>query len=174
MKEGLFMNDTTKKIVLASMLAALVFIATIIIRIPMPSIGYINLGDCFVLLCGWILGPIYGGLAAGLGSAIADLSAGYVSYAPVTFVIKGLMAVVAYYLGVKLSKDKENIVLKILSAVVAELVMIGGYLVYEGVLYGFEGAVVNVPFNSIQGSIGLIAGLILVSVYNKTIKPMLK
>jgi len=102
------MNDKTKKIVLASMLAALVFIATIIIRIPMPSIGYINLGDCFVLLCGWILGPIYGGLAAGLGSAIADLSAGYVSYAPVTFVIKGLMAVVAYYLGVKLSKDKDK------------------------------------------------------------------
>ncbi|MBQ2880714.1 MAG: ECF transporter S component [Clostridia bacterium] len=167
------MNDKTKKIVLASMMAALVFIATIIIRIPMPSIGYVNLGDCFVLLSGWVLGPIYGGLAAGIGSAIADLSAGWASYAPVTFVIKALMAVVSYYIGVKLSKVKENIFLKIISAVVAEIIMIGGYLVFEGILFGFGAALVNVPFNAVQGFVGLIAGLVVLNVYNKAVKPLI-
>lgn len=165
------MNDKTKKIVLASMLAALTFIATIIIRVPMPVIGYINLGDCFVLLSGWVLGPVYGALAAGIGSAVADLSAGWVSYAPATFVIKALMAVAAYYIGVKLAKSEKGFVLKLVSAVVAEIIMIGGYLAFESVLYGFETASLNILFNSIQGAIGLIAGLILVKVYEEVIAP---
>lgn len=165
------MNDKTKKIVLASMLAALTFIATIIIRVPMPVIGYINLGDCFVLLSGWVLGPVYGSLAAGIGSAVADLSAGWVSYAPATFVIKALMAVAVYYIGVKLAKSEKGFVLKLVSAVVAEIIMIGGYLAFESVLYGFETASLNILFNSIQGAIGLIAGLILVKVYEEVIAP---
>ncbi len=168
------MNDKTKKIVLASMLGALTFIATIIIRVPMPVVGYINLGDCIVLLCGWVLGPVYGGLAAGLGSAIADLSAGWMSYAPVTFAIKWLMAVAAYYLGVKLAKSEKGFGLKLLSAIVAELIMVGGYLAFESILYGFGSAAVNIPLNAVQGCLGLIAGLVIMKAYTKFIAPILK
>ena len=67
------MKSKTQKIVLASMLAALTCIATMIIKIPSPMKGYINLGDCVVLVCGWILSPFYGFLAAGIGSALADV-----------------------------------------------------------------------------------------------------
>lgn len=162
------MNDKTKKIVLASMLGALTFIATIIIRVPMPAIGYVNFGDCFVLLCGWILGPIYGAISAGLGSAIADLSAGYVVYAPATFVIKALMAVAAYYIGVKFAKSEKNFVLKPLSAIVAEIIMICGYFVYESFLGGIAMAAGNILFNSIQGVFGLIAGVVLINIYGKS------
>ena len=140
----------------------------------MPAVGYVNLGDCFVLLSGWVLGPVYGALAAGIGSAIADLSAGYVAYAPATFVIKALMAVAAYYIGVKLAKSEKSIVLKIISAIIAEIIMIGGYFAFESVLYGVGSAVVSIPFNSIQGAVGLIAGVILVNVYEKFIAPILK
>ena len=38
-----------------------------IIKIPSPLKGYLNLGDCVVLLAGWMLPPTYGFLAAGLG-----------------------------------------------------------------------------------------------------------
>ncbi|MBP3559105.1 MAG: ECF transporter S component [Clostridia bacterium] len=91
------MKDTTRKIAIASMLAALVCVATMIIKIPSPLKGYINLGDCVVLLSGWLLPPGYSFLAAGVGSALADVFSGYAVYAPVTFAIKGLMAVVAYF-----------------------------------------------------------------------------
>ena len=168
------MKVKTKKLVLAAMLAALTFIATIIIRVPMPAVGYVNLGDCFVLLCGWVLGPIYGALASGIGSAVADLSAGWVAYAPITFVVKALMALVAYFIGVKLSQNKMSLVVKAVSAVVAELIMVGGYLMYESVLYGFGTASLNIVFNTIQGAVGLVAGLILINVYNRYIEPMLK
>ena len=82
---------------MASLLAALCCVATMIIKIPSPLKGYLNLGDCVVLLSGWFLSPLYGFLAAGLGSALADVFSGYVTYAPATFVIKGIMALIAYY-----------------------------------------------------------------------------
>ena len=64
-------SNTTKRIVIAAMLAALTCVATMIIKIPSPLKGYLNLGDCVVLICGWFLSPLYGFLAAGIGSAFA-------------------------------------------------------------------------------------------------------
>ena len=62
---------------------------------PIPMQGYVNLGDCAVLLSAWVLGPVYGGVAAGTGSMLADLFSGYAHYAPGTFLIKLCMAVAA-------------------------------------------------------------------------------
>ena len=63
------MNDKKiRKLVLAALLAALVCVATMVVQIPSPMQGYVNLGDCFVLLSGWLLGPWYG-FAAGLAAA---------------------------------------------------------------------------------------------------------
>ena len=72
-------NNTTQRIVMAALLAALTCVATMIIKIPSPLKGYLNLGDCVVLLAGWMLSPTYGFLAAGLGSALADTFSGYAS-----------------------------------------------------------------------------------------------
>ena len=68
------MNDKKiRKLVLAALLAALVCVATMVVQIPSPMQGYVNLGDCFVLLSGWLLGPWYGAAAAGIGSMLTDL-----------------------------------------------------------------------------------------------------
>ena len=64
-----------------------------IIRIPTPGTGgYIHPGDALVILSGIILGPLYGFLAAGLGSCLSDFLGGYFFYVPATFLIKGLVA----------------------------------------------------------------------------------
>ena len=49
-----------KKLVLAALMAALTYVATSIVQIPSPMQGFVNLGDCIVLLSGWILGPWWG------------------------------------------------------------------------------------------------------------------
>ena len=68
------MNDKKiRKLVLAALLAALVCVATMVVQIPSPMQGYVNLGDCFVLLSGWLLGPWYGFAAGGIGSMLADI-----------------------------------------------------------------------------------------------------
>ena len=50
-----------KKLVLAALMAALTYVATSIVQIPSPMQGYVNLGDCAVLMSAWVLGPLYGG-----------------------------------------------------------------------------------------------------------------
>lgn len=162
------MKTKTQKIVIAAMLAALTCIATMIIKIPSPLKGYLNLGDCVVLLSGWLLSPLYGFLAAGLGSGLADLISGYGVYVPATFIIKGVMALAAYF-GFRFLQNKiTNVSARIVSGIVAELIMVFGYYVFEGFLYGFGASLVNIPANAVQGVAGLIIGTILVKIFEKS------
>lgn len=141
----------TKNLVKAAMLGALCLVATAVIKLPSPLGGYINLGDCIVLLSGFMLSPLYGFLAAGIGSALADIFLGYALYAPATFLIKGLMALLVSKMGKK----------RILGGVLAEILMVSGYYVFEGFLYGFGASLINIPANAVQGTAGLILGLLL-------------
>ena len=161
------MNGATKKLVTASMFAALCCVATMIIKIPSPLKGYLNLGDCVVLLSGFMLTPVYGCLAAGIGSALADIFSGYALYAPATFVIKGAMALVAYYGYKSIAKKAGGTAARIISGAAAETVMAIGYYVFEGFIYGFVPSMVNIPANVVQGIAGLVIGLMLVRVFEK-------
>lgn len=151
------MNIKTRKIVFAALFASLVCVATMIIKIPSPLSGYINLGDSAVILSGLALGP-YSILAAAVGSCLADVFSGYLVYAPITFVIKGVMAFVVY----KFSKKA------VIGAIIAEVIMAAGYYVFEGFLYGFGASLVNIPANLIQGVAGFIVGMLLIKVFEKS------
>ena len=129
-------------------MAAMVCIATMIIKIPSPMKGYLNIGDGIVLLCGWMLGPGYGFLAAGLGSALADVCSGYIIYAPATFLVKGAMALVAFAFHKLLCKRIGKLPSQMVGGVLAETVMVLGYYVFEGFMYGFVASAVNIPANS--------------------------
>jgi len=161
------MKNTTQKIVISSMFAALVCVATMIIKIPSPLTGYLNLGDCIVLLAGWLLSPVYGFLAAGIGSALADIFSGYVLYAPATFLIKGLMAVCAFYLFQIFSKRTKKPISRMSSGFLAELLMVLGYYLFEVCLYGIQAPLINIPANAVQGAAGLLMGIILIQVFEK-------
>ena len=155
-------NNKVRMMTLAALLAAFTAVATIMIQIPTPTKGYINLGDCFVNIAGWLLGPLYGGTAAGIGSALSDLFAGYTVYILPTFIIKGLVAVTAYAVYKALSKRTPSIVGRIVSAVAAELVMIVGYAVFEAFLYSsVTTALTGVAGNVVQGIGGVAFGVIL-------------
>jgi len=154
------MANRTKKMVFSALFAALVCVATMVIKIPSPLSGYINLGDSVVLLCGWMLGPWYGFLSAAIGSALADLFYGYMVYIPATFLIKGGVALIACTLS-----QKTN---RLVSAVAAEVVMVGAYYVFEGFLYGFGASLVNILPNVIQGAAGITVGLLLAKVFKKS------
>ena len=84
---------SVRALCLAALFAALSCIGTFI-SVPLP-IGYFNLGDIFVLSGAFLLGAPFGAVAAGVGSALADIFMGFVIYAPATFVIKALVAACA-------------------------------------------------------------------------------
>ncbi len=162
------MKTNTQKIVIASMLAALCCVATMIIKIPSPLKGYMNLGDCVVLLSGWLLTPAYGFAAAGIGSALADIFSGYVVYAPATLIIKGIMAIIAYFCFKGMHNKLGKTTSRIISGTLAEIEMIIGYYIFEGFIYGFAPSAVNIPANIVQGIAGLIIGLIIVKIFEKS------
>ncbi|MGN1017440.1 MAG: ECF transporter S component [Oscillospiraceae bacterium] len=161
-------DNTTKKIVFAALLAALACVATMIIKIPTPLGGYIHAGDAVVVLAGFLLGPVWGALAAGLGSALADVISGYVLYAPGTFVIKAVVALLAgWIIGTKLIKNEFAKAL--VAGIIGGVVMVGGYMLYEAVFMGFGiGAAANIPMNCIQGAFGAVAGAALYIALSKT------
>lgn len=154
--------NKTKKLVLAAMFAALTCVATMIIRIPTPMNGYLNLGDGLVLTSGYMLGPVFGAAAAGIGSMLADIFAGYMSYAPATFIIKAAVALTGACLAVIFPKKlKLNY---ILSGIIAEIIMVAGYFLFECFILG-EGlaAGASVPGNICQAIAGIIIAVIIMS-----------
>lgn len=156
-------DNKLRMLVLTAMLAALVCVATLVIRIPTVG-GYTNLGDGFVLLSAFLLGPLYGGIAGGLGSALADLIAGYPYYIPGSFIIKGLVAVFAALLMKKVMKEREipSVPMQLLCVVPAELFMVAGYFAYKALILGKPaGAVTSIPGNLMQGLAGCIVSILL-------------
>ena len=167
------MNDKKiRKLVLAALLAALVCVATMVVQIPSPMQGYVNLGDCFVLLSGWLLGPWYGFAAGGIGSMLADLFLGYAHYAPGTLVIKGLMALAFARLYHTRGAKKEGDLSFgwFLGAVVAEAIMVVGYYLYEAIFMGegFAGALLGVSGNAMQGIVGAVCACLLTKAIGQT------
>ncbi len=162
------MKKSVRQLVTASLLAALVCVVTTFVSVPSPVFnGNMNLGDGFVLLAGWLLSPVYGFAAAGIGSALADVFAGYAVYAPATFLIKGLTALCAGLLFSFLKKHFGNLPSRIISGFLAELIVVFGYYLYEGILYGFAPSLVNIPVNATQAFAGLLTGLIVIKATEK-------
>ncbi len=165
------------KISLCAMFTALVFVATYLIAIPMPAVGYVNLGDAFIVLSAIILGPIYGAACGGIGSMLADILLGYGIYAPATLVIKALMAIACYLVYKSALSILKRPFCLALGAIVAELVMALGYFLFEGIfIVGFLGALLNISFNLIQGLISIIVSNIIANVLfaNKAIRKQIE
>lgn len=178
-------NQNIKKLVTAALLAAMTCVATMIIKIPTPTFGYIHPGDGFVLLCGVVLGSLPGALAAGIGSMFSDIFSGDVTWAPATFIIKALTGGIAGLLFHRfkntLHSKKGRYAALALGGIVGEAIMVIGYFLYEtglaalgsGVLNqasiaaGIASSATGIPFNIVQGVVGIILSLILLPVLSK-------
>ncbi len=166
-------NETIRKLVLSAMFAALCCVATMIVQIPTVA-GYTNLGECMCLrmclLAGLVLGPWYGFFAAGIGSGLADLLAGYAHYVPGTFLIKGLVALIAALLLRPLLKKGEKIPFWRLAVIElpSEVVMVLGYFGYKALILGKGlSAAASIPNNLVQAAIGIVLSVLLYTALSK-------
>ena len=179
---GTVQSYRTKIIILTALFAALTFVATSIIKIPTITQGYIHPGDGLVLLSGLLLGPLWGTLAAGVGSALSDILGGYFVYAPATFIIKALSALVAFLIFRALTKkETKGSILKVIAAGVGgEAVMVLGYFVFEifmiaivngtNLTAGLAVAVAGIIPNVIQGVVGIAISSLLYPVLHRLVK----
>ena len=155
-----------QSIVTAALLAALACAATMALRVPSPTGGYLNLGDTVVLLGAFLLGPWLGALAGGIGSAMADALSGYMVYVPATLVIKAVMSVAAGLLYRVLREKSGGMAF---AAVVGEVPMIAGYWLFDALLLGsFSGAAAGIPGNLVQAGFGAAASVFLAAALRKS------
>ena len=159
---------SVQTLALLALFAALITITTMMVRIPIAATkGYFNLGDSLIFISAALFGPIFGMIAGGVGSALADVFGGYAHFAPWTFFIKGIEGLIAGFL-VHLFKAKhwsfKGILLLGVSFFTAAAWMVAGYFGAEYIIYGFDLAppIAELPFNIAQGGISAIIAIVLV------------
>lgn len=161
-------------VVLSGMMMALVTVMTMVIQIPVPATnGYIHLGDTMIFFSVLLLGWKYGAVVSGVGSALADLLTGYVQYAPITLVVKGLMAIVmGLFINYAISKDIGRLGIKlmeIIGMIIAGFVMVAGYYLAESFMVGsFITPLAAIPMNIVQFVSGVVFAALLATTLHKT------
>jgi len=151
-------NPKIKQLTTTALMAAVIFVVTFVVRIPLPfaSGGYLNIGDAPIYVTACLLGGPAGAAAAAIGSALSDLMAGYAAYVLPTAVIKGLMGFVCG----KLMQHKGFPRFAV-AAVIGGAIMVGGYAAFETVLFNVNQALAAIPFNCVQWAGGVIVALVL-------------
>ena len=160
---------TTKRLCFMATFTALVTVATMVVQIPSPGgQGYINVGDSLIFVCAVFFDPVFALVAGGLGSALADIFAGWVSYAPFTFVVKGCEGLVTCLVIKALKKLKLKTVLcYVVAMLLGGVCMAVGYFFADLILFGIGMGVANLPFNFVQAGANVVLGFALATVLSR-------
>ena len=155
------------RIAMSGAFAALTCVATMLLSIRSPMGGYFNMGDTMLLLSALLLGKKWGTVAGAMGAALADVFLAFFIYAPATLVIKALTALTAVLLW-ELFRKKNYFVL-ILACILGELVMAGGYFLYELFLYDLGGSWQNLLSTNLpQAAINAVIASLIFFLLEKT------
>lgn len=162
-----------REITLIASIIAVVTISTCTLKVPTPLTGgYTNLGDIIVISSGFLLGSRRGALIGGIGSALADLIAGYTIFTPATLIIKGIEGYLAGKIGKDLNKN-NSFSLRLFGGLAGAMSMVGGYFLYERVVmvwFGLAKAVAAYSAlfpNFLQGIAGVTGALFLLPLLEK-------
>jgi uncharacterized membrane protein len=145
------------KLALTAGLAATTTVATMLIQIPIPPTrGYLNFGEILVFTSALLFGRFVGGLAGGIGSAVADIITGYAYFSPYTLIIKGLEGFLAGAI-----RDGKSTRRDVLGWFVGAVAMVTGYFLVESYVMGFgvPAALIEVPSNAVQVISGAIIAI---------------
>lgn len=159
-------TSITFTLAIGAIFAAIVFIATITFTIPIPATsGYFNLGETAIYVVALLFGPLAGGLAGGVGAAMADA---YVApqFALGTLVIKTCEGIIVGFLAKAVMQTKRSHLGAIIAMALGGLEMILGYFLYEQLVlnYPLIDAAAEIPFNLVQMLVGVLVAFPIMNV----------
>ena len=171
---------TLTKIVFIAMLSALVCVVTMY-RFPLLG-SKVHFANAVCLLSGLLMGPVSGGLAAGLGSALYDvLLGGYGAVeCLVTFVSKFAMAWVCGVIAFSGGREAKEHLRNVAASVIGALTYVALYMlktfVFQAFVYGFPMNAVWATMLSkfIPSMINAVFAMLAAPVLMRAIYPMLK
>lgn len=127
----------TLQMVYVALMIAATCAATMSIRIPTLTGGYVHPGDSMVFLSAVILGNKSGVIAAAFGMALADVFSGYIIWAPFTLIIKGVMAYITATIAYRCNYDGNNIKNNIFAFLVGGIWMVIAYYFTSAIITRF-------------------------------------
>lgn len=171
-------SNNTLIFVTTAMMTAMVMIATTFFKIP-NAMGYIHLGDGFVLLAAIILPKKYACFAGGVGAGLADIYGGYAVWAPWTLVIKIVMVLIVQLFFDFLTKRASNgkhiakiagiPFAELFAYVLAVLWTVSGYYIAQGFISGnWAAPIADVPGNVLQAAVGSVIAILVSVTLGKT------
>ena len=128
-------------LVLTAMLTAIVFLCTLLIRIPIGPECYVHFGFSALLLSTMILPRKYACFAGAVGTALTDLMGGYAFWALPTFIIN-LLCVLVFGFFIDRVKPTECTchssipVFELLGYIGVTVVSMAGHFVSETLIFG--------------------------------------
>lgn len=159
----------TLKVAVVAVLTAVVVVFTLVIRIPTTK-GYLNLCDVAICFIAFTFGPVSAFLAAGLGTAIADLISGYAQWAPISFIVHGIEGLLIALIVRKQPLSKMRI---LLAAIGCVLTVSLGYFVLSALFISTVAvAAAEIPPNMIQAGVGVVFGLALSKAIKRAYPPV--
>lgn len=162
------MNDKKiKNMVYTSLFAALICVATFIIKVPtVVTNGYTHLGDGFIFIAVILLGKKNGAWAGAIGASLADIIGGYSFYALPTFIIKFVMGYIMGTLIEKLPNLKHK---RIVGSAMGSLWQIFAYYIVGSLMVGnFLTTLAEIPANIIQSVAGIIVAVAFIGIFKHT------
>ena len=146
------MKTKTQELTLTGLLIALVAAATMVITIPVPATeGFIHGGDGVIFFVAVFFGKKKGALAAGIGSALADLLLGYTVWVVPTLIVKSIMGYLVGSIAEK-GTQKHVAAVDVVAVSAGALWMASGYLVAGSFIKGsLQVALTGLPWDLVQG-----------------------
>lgn len=168
------------QIVTVGMLTAMVFVANFL-SIPLGDVSRIHFGNAFCALAGLLLGPISGGLSAGLGGFFFDLmNPLYAAEAPITFLTKFVLGAVTGWVahagGARGEKFHRNLLAALLGSLSYVVVYLGKSFVQQYYLLKnpLETVLVKLSIKGVasltNAVIAVMVALVLLPVFQKVMK----
>ena len=123
-------RNKTFRICFIGLMAAIVFVVNYF-RIPFMG-TQLHMTNALCVLCGLLFGPVSGFLAAGIGSGLYDIVAGWGAECIITFINKGMIALVAGVIAYKAGRANEtsakNHALIIIGSILGALTYVALYM----------------------------------------------
>ncbi len=164
-------QNKTKDLILTSLSIGLIYVATAIIGIEIPTLnkgGLIHFGTGMLFIMAIVLGPKKGAIAGALGMGMFDFFSPYIIWTPTTVITRAVMGLIVGYIAYGGGKAGKNTVRNIIAMVLGGLWMIVGYYIGEAITFGnWITPVQSISGNLAQIVVGLPIALFIVEAMKK-------
>ena len=156
-------SQKTLDLIMTAMLVALVFLSTFFLNIKLPisvNGGLVHLGTGMLFIASILFGPKKGALAGAIGMGLFDLVGGWLLWAPITIVARGLQGFIVGKIAWSKGRKGSSIALNVTATIVSIPFMIAVYYFGEVILYGnWIVPLTSIPGDLLQNALGMIIAI---------------